>query len=159
MNWDLGSSDYDKITMVLSKLGYSTEEGLYEVHVALGTEDTLVVSRISDDNSSNVAITTVPLEAKMNSYTILNDFYCVVSKQDNDVRFEFISLIDELKTKVKFLMNHEEYKDSEQLYFITGEEITPVFYDFLNMFLNTRIQAEEEAEARFREMELNGDNL
>ena len=159
MSWDLSGSDYDKITMVLNKLGYSTEDGLYEAHVALGTEDTLVVSCISDENSSNRCITTVPLEYKMNSYTMLDDFYCVVAKHDNEVYFEFISLIDELKAKVKFLMNHEEHWESEQLYFITGEEITPVFHKFLNKFLDARIQAEEEADARFREAELNGDTL
>ena len=154
MSWDLSGSNYDKITMVLQKLGFPTEEGLYGVHVALGTENTLVVSPIVKDGRTNGAIAVSPLENEKNCYSILSDFCCVVAENSKDICFEFISDLEELKQKISYLKNHT--KTFERLYFVEGEEISLVSYDSLDQFIADRIRITEEADARFWELARNG---
>ena len=154
MSWDLAGSNYDKITMVLKELGFSTEEGLYEVYVKLCTENTLVVSPIPKDRKTTGAITSVLLEDEKTSYSIFDDFCCVVAKHSEETYFEFISDLEELKQKIDFLKNRG--KDFESLYFVKGKEITLVPYDSLDEFIARRIRVAEEEEARLLEIESNG---
>lgn len=154
MSWYLDGSDYDKITMVLKELGFPIEEGSYEVYVKLCTENTLVVSPIPKDRKTTGAITSVLLEDEKNSYSIFDDFCCVVTKGSDNTSFEFISVLEELKQEIDYLKNSGD--DSESLYFVKGREITLVPYDSLDEFIGWRIRVAEEEEARFLEIESNG---
>lgn len=152
--WDMDDGNYDKIKMVLQRLGFPVEEGLYEVYVALGTENTLVVSPIVKDGRTDGPIISTPLEEEKNHYSIFEDFCCVVAEHSEDTYFEFISDLNELRQKVDFLKNRE--KDFEKLYFVNGEEITLIPYDSYDEFIAERIRIAEEADARFQELEKNG---
>ena len=154
MSWDLiiENSDYDKMTMVIGKLGYPVEEGLYEYTCALGSGNSFYVSRVKDDDSKYHALTYVPLENLKDDDTFAafnNEFYCVVSTYDGETSFDFMYSLQDLKEKIVFIKNHLEDKEAEKLYFIKEKDLMQIPYASLEDFLNSRTAAEEEAEARY----------
>lgn len=130
--------DYEKIKMVIEKLGFTFSDDQYVYSSASGYDDMWVVRR-GVEKLEGCAVLRFAIDRLKHCGTLFSDFYCVVCEEEEPY-FEFFSLIEDLERKVHALKTRQP--DNEKMYFIKADEMTQIPFENLDVFLDERRAAE-----------------